>query len=664
MRRFTNERAQADRELRALYETVAAKFRARTPDRRAIVRRMMELPQNLQPAIAPALETLLDTLVAQHEFMFELPPFPETMDLAEEAAFKNRLLKSMRFFDAEQAFLDALDVGLFIVAEDIAKACPTFGTPSPFTIPVLNAFASPKALFGQIFWQLCDNKIYSKWLFKSPTDRIYANTCIAAGYPPREATEEPPGKLVFIDESRAPLQDWAKTYLSGTPYESFLKTPVPLKLTHEDRFNHWHVVGGTGAGKTTLLENLILYDLKSEAPPALVVIDSQGDLIRKLTRLKAFDPDGGRFADRFVLVSPKDIDHPPALNIFDVNRARLGRYDATTKEQVVAGVIQTFDYLFSGLLGADLTAKQGVFFKYVARLMLALPETLGRNATILDMMRLMEDPAPYRAAIESLAPLQRQFFERDFSSKTFTQTKEQIRYRLQAIIENPTLARLFTAPETKLDLFAEMNRGSIILVDTAKDFLKGASAHFGRIFISLVLQAVLERAALPQNKRFPVFLIVDEAAAYFDDNIDDLLTEARKYRCGCVFAHQYLDQTSSGLRASLAANTGIKFAAGVSNSDARFLSTDMRTTTDFILNQPRLHFAAHIRNVTPSAVSIPVRPGLLDREPHLDDRALARLLARNAARVSLGPEQPAPPDARQPPRPSPQPPSDEVSSEW
>ena len=61
---------------------------------------------------------------------------------------------------------------------------------------------------------------------------------------------------------------------------------------------------------------------------------------------------------------------------------------------MVAGVIETFDYLFSGLIGADLTAKQSVFFRFVARLLIALPETLGRNATILDMIALMDDPGP------------------------------------------------------------------------------------------------------------------------------------------------------------------------------------------------------------------------------------------------------------------------------
>ena len=333
------------------------------------------------------------------------------------------------------------------------------------------------------------------------------------------------------------------------------------------------------------------------------------------------------------------------------------------KEQVTAGVIQTFDYLFAGLLGADLTAKQGVFFRFVARLMLALPETLGRTATILDMLALMDDPAPYRKAIESLPPIQRNFFERDFISKTFAQTKEQIRYRLNAILENPTLARLFTAPETKIDLFSELNRGGIILVDTAKDFLKGASAHFGRIFISLVLQAVLERAVIPENERRPTFLIVDEAATYFDNNIDDFLTEARKYHCGCVFAHQFLDQATSSLRASLAANTTIKMAGGTSTGDARALASEMRTTADFILDQPRLQFAGFIRGVTPSAVSIPIPVGVLEAEPRLSPEAFGRLREINRLRVSLpqpkrgedftfteAPPEPYDPGAADPPR--------------
>src|SRR5204862_6932200 len=94
------------------------------------------------------------------------------------------------------------------------------------------------------------------------------------------------------------------------------------------------------------------------------------------------------------------------------------------------------------------------------------------------------------------------------------------------------------------------------------------------------------------------------------------------------------------LRASFAANTGIKMAGGVSTSDARWLAPDMRTTADFILSQPRLHFACHIRNVTPPAVSIPVTVVKLEKDPRLSAEAYEQLSRRNRrrGRHSEGPE--------------------------
>ena len=419
--------------------------------------------------------------------------------------------------------------------------------------------------------------------------------------------------------------------------------PVPLAVTHDTFFSHMHVCGGTGAGKTQWLSTLILHHLADPAAPALVVVDSQSDLINKLARLEALK-------DRGILITPKDIKYPPAINVFDLKQARLGSYDDLTREQVVAGAIETFDYLFSGLVGADLTAKQSVFFRFVCRLLLNLPETMGCKATILDMIALMEDATPYQKAIEQLPFIQRKFFERDFREKTFHQTKEQVRYRLNAILENPTMERLFTAPETRLDLFEELNKGSVILIDTAKDFLKTSSSHFGRLFISLVLRAIMERAAIPEEDRKPAFLIVDEAAEYFDQNINDLLTQVRKYKMGCVFAHQYMDQCTQSLKSSLAANTAIKLASRVSTGDARALAPDMRTTPEFILSQPKLQFACYIRDVTSHAISVPVEADKLDREPKMTDEAYNRFREQNRRRVSMPPPAPGPEGRpRQPP---------------
>ncbi|MEQ1882280.1 MAG: DUF87 domain-containing protein [Burkholderiales bacterium] len=605
------------------------------------------LPRNISDQFSFTMFHLLD---AEPCFQNVPPPAFDRMSLQEYVEYRNALLQKQYFFANEKALLDLLAETLQDVFSGLAGQLPEIGSSSPFTIPMIYALAEPKMLVQRLIGTMNRDELQERGILRPYARTLYQNLCRVSG---KEEDNKKPWKLP--GDSPLPLNEIVEQYLRDTPFYDLLMTPVPLKLTNEDRFSHMHVIGGTGAGKTTLIESLILHDIASENPPAIVLIDPHSDLVRKLV-----GADIG-IKDRLILIDPRDIAHPPAINVFAVDQGRLDGYDEATREQVTAGVIQTFDYLFSSLFDLDLSGKQSVFFRYSVRLLLSLPETMGRNATIIDLLNLMADHKPYQEAIDKLPPIQRDFFEKDFATSTFKPTREQIRYRLQAIIENPTMARIFTSPETRVDLFSALNEGKIILIDTAKDFLKDNSAVFGQLFISLILQAVLERAVIPEGKRRPAFVYIDESASFFSSNIDDLLTEARKYKCGLVLAHQYLDQASGSLRASLHANTNIKFASGLSASDARTMAPEMRTTADFIMTQPKLQFACHIRNVTPQAVSIPVEP--VAAGPALSDEEFRSLIERNRERVS---------SPRQPPRHTEESvkvhqkpePSEDISDQW
>jgi hypothetical protein len=656
-RRFTDERALNLRETQQLYDRVRARHQAFRADQKFadVKRRIWAYLDRYTPMsefYMPDFNKLIENFLDAEQAIFA---FPENLDirklaLKEQADLTRFLYAKTHALDNEARILDLLVDAITRVLGAYAKELPTVSLLDEplFSLPLANALPDLGESITRIYNTLADDKYVDSGLFARIGTQLYNNIAEASGNNP--AAPKRPWK--HAHENPLPPDELVRVYLGGTPFTKLFALRVPLAFDEETRFSHAHLVGGSGAGKTQMLQHLILHDLKSEDAPALVIVDGQTDLIRKISRLALFDPEHGRLRDRLTLITPRDIQYPPALNIFDVNRERLSEYDEATKEQITAGVIQTFEYLFDGLVGADLTAKQGVFFKFLARLMLSLPESsLGRNATILDFIEIMDDVKPYQDAIDRLPVIQRTFFERDFKTKTFAGTKEQVRYRLNAILENPTFARLFSSPTTKVDLFHALNNQGIVLVDTAKDFLKGSSAHFGRIFISLVLQAILERAAIPEYERKPAFLIVDEAAAYFDSNMDDLLTEARKYKLGCVFAHQFLGQASQELRASLAANTAIKMAAGVSMQDARAMAPDMRTTPEFILGQPRLHFAAYIRGATASAVSMAVPVGELEAERRMDDASFASFQQANRERVSLGPQ----PQAQRQPSPVPEP---------
>jgi TraM recognition site of TraD and TraG len=150
------------------------------------------------------------------------------------------------------------------------------------------------------------------------------------------------------------------------------------------------------------------------------------------------------------------------------------------------------------------------------------------------------------------------------------------------------------------------------------------------------MAAVFERAAT--QHRPPAFLIVDEFSDYADDNMESLLTQARKYHLGVLFAHQAMSQMSTSLQNIVAGNTSIKMAGGISDRDARAQAPDMRTTVDFLTDLKKTdrsaQFAAYIRNRTAHAVRIDVPFGLLEKEPRMTDEQYAVLTARNRARYS------------------------------
>ena len=118
--------------------------------------------------------------------------------------------------------------------------------------------------------------------------------------------------------------------------------------------------------------------------------------------------------------------------------------------------------------------------------------------TINTLMELMEEPETVRPYLPLLDATSRRFFETKFFSPSYAPTRQQILDRLWGVLSSSTaLERMFSHTENRLNLFRAMNRGSLILINTAKDLLKQEGCElFGRFFIALLSQAVQERAAI------------------------------------------------------------------------------------------------------------------------------------------------------------------------
>lgn len=500
-----------------------------------------------------------------------------------------------------------------------------------FDAALLDVLHEPAVAIETVWSLMFHQALIERELFFDVREQLEYNTLVASGLDPRER-DISPKKIVRPTESKrtAPIE-LVTTYFKHTPIEDLFDAPVPFAIENAVRFEHCHILGGTGHGKSQLLLKLIHHDLtENPEKPSVVVIDSQGDLVRAIARLAIFDPDAaGSLADRLVLIDPTDVEYPASLNLFDVSRERLASYGPADRERLQNGVIETFEHMFSALLGAELTQKQGVIFRFLARLMLQIPD-----ATIHTLREVMEDGRRFKQYMERLEGAARHFFASEFFDPSFTQTKKQIAKRLWGVLANPVFERMFTHPRNKLDLFEAMNAGKIILVNTAKDLLKEeGSAILGRFFVARIAQAAMERATVSENARTPAFVYIDEAQDYLDDSIASLVNQARKYKVGLTFAHQNLDQLSASLRASVTASTSIKFAGGVSAKDARALAEDMHTEAATLQamrkRRGQTEFACFVKNRTPHALRVSITLGAVQSSPGIDDAAFERLIDAN-----------------------------------
>lgn len=440
--------------------------------------------------------------------------------------------------------------------------------------------------------------------------RLEYNVVIASGGSPTQHISEL-SKLKLPTNSDKEGEELLSSYLAGTVFEQLWQFEIPITIPQNTRFEHHHIVAGSGHGKTQTLQHLILHDLQQVARggASVVVIDSQGDLINNIRNLAIF-AEGQPLANRLIVIDPTDVEYPVSLNLFDVNMERINQYSQLDRERMTNGILELYDFVLGSLLGAEMTQKQSVIFRYITRLLLHIP-----NATIHTLRELLEEGGSlkYQEYINTLEGTARAFFQSEFDSKEFVQTKRQVVRRLWGILENQSFERMFSHPKNKLDLYSEMNSGKVILINTAKDLLKeNGTEIFGRFFIAMIAQAAQERSVITKEKRLPTFVYIDEANDYFDRNIGIILSQARKYKIGMVIAGQFLGQMESKLQEAVFANTSIKFAGGVSAKDARTLANEMRTKSDFIESQDKLSFAAFIRGKTKSAVSISIEYGQME----------------------------------------------------
>ena len=381
-------------------------------------------------------------------------------------------------------------------------------------------------------------------------------------------------RLGDIDKYKGDYVD----YLKGTPLMRIFDQREPFEFD-DKRDLGWYICSPAGKGKTNLLIYQLLRDVDTKG--SIIVLDSKGDLINAIKDL----------------VLPKDvvvIDPDPHLAL---NPLQIG---ASSTHRVAF-----LEYLFSSLMDTKPTPLQSTLFRSIFLALGKVP-----NASFATFRHfLVNGWKDYTAAIDQLDEEDQEFFYKgEYDSPTYKDTKQQLLWRIRDLTTSiPRLREMFKSPSTKINMAEWMDSQKIYLVNNSKQLLDDAGAEFfGRFFIAMIRAAADQRSDRSVKDKNPVRLYMDECHTVIarDEKLAGILDECRSQRIQVIAAHQRLPQIQSANVLDALSNCGIRMAN--SDEDAPALSTRLRTTPELLRSLPTGSFAAYVRDITPTAVSLKI----------------------------------------------------------
>lgn len=342
------------------------------------------------------------------------------------------------------------------------------------------------------------------------------------------------------------------------------------RISEELRARHCYIAGASGTGKSTLLLNMMVQDLQDGAGVGL--LDPHGDLVKAvLARVPAH-----RVQD-VILFDPTDTEHPFALNILEA-------HDDAERERIASETVMALERYFPSSWGPRL---ERILQNAVRTVLHALP-----GANLGDVERILTDD-DFRATVvaRTTDSRLRTFWETQypFLGKT---AADPVLNKLSVFLMNASVRNVICQRKSAIDFDGLLNGGKILLANLSTGLLtEKVAGMFGSFLVTKIVNAAFRRAAIPEAKRRPWYLYIDEFQAFMNVSVgfDRILTEARKYKLVLAgLANQYVNQLSLQVRQAIFGNVGtfVVFRLGV--DDAHLVAKEMGGfTAEEILNLER-----------------------------------------------------------------------------
>jgi type IV secretory pathway TraG/TraD family ATPase VirD4 len=345
-----------------------------------------------------------------------------------------------------------------------------------------------------------------------------------------------------------------------------------------DRFRHTYMIGKTGVGKTTLYQNLALQDIR--AGRGVCFVDPHGEAIDYILQ----HIPKNRIED-VVLFDPSNLDFPAGLNLLEWKTE-------TEKDFLVSEAIQIFYKIFdpeqSGVIGPQFEH----WMRNAALTVMADPE----GGTLLEIPKLFVDKNFEHYKRKFLKdPVVQEFWEKQMAKTADFHRSEMLNYfssKFGRFMTNNMMKNIIGQKKSSFNIAEILDGEKILLVNLSKGKVGEVNAQMlGLILMTKLQLAVLQRAHIPEEKRHPFYLYVDEFQNLLTDAFISMLSESRKYGLSVHLTNQYIAQLPENIRNAILGNVATLITFQIGAIDADFLRKEMQPLNENDLqNLPLRHY--------------------------------------------------------------------------
>jgi energy-coupling factor transporter ATP-binding protein EcfA2 len=345
-----------------------------------------------------------------------------------------------------------------------------------------------------------------------------------------------------------------------------------LSISPKDSLEHTVILGSTGSGKSTVMQNLILKDIN--AGRSVLVIDPKADLVNAvIARIP-------KHRENDVVIIDPSSPCPVGFNPLSCKNQKNPGLAADAMLAVFQEVfkenwgIRSQEHIAAGLL--TLAQTKGASLLWLPTL-LTNEEFRRKITSAVDDKIGLE---PYWAEFEAMSAAERR--------KEIAPVLNKVRQFLL----RPGLRNILGQSSPKFDMNELFTSRKIVLVPLNKGLIGSESAKLlGSLIVGLTWTLALGRAGLPEEKRTPVSLYIDELQDYIASiakDFTDALAQARGLGVGITMAHQYRVQLPKEIQAGVDANAKNKICFGLGSSDAKAMAemAPELTAEDFMALPP------------------------------------------------------------------------------